>query len=242
MKTKSIGYIRVSTKAQEDKYGADAQEERILTFAASNNYDVVELFSEQVSGSEPIKPKLFDALDYCKQNGIGFMIISEGDRLSRELILQLMTKEEFNKAGVRIINVASPNNEDTPENTFLEQIMGAVSELDKKKIVRRMYNGKIQKAKQGKYAGGKPPFGYKGINGSLVPNSLHKYIEKIKTMHQSGLNYADIATWLNSKGIKTREDEKGKTWNIQQVKNIVLNKSAHSKGINQYANIQTEIK
>ena len=231
--TPAVIYIRVSTNPQEDKYGPDVQEQICREYAEKVELNIVGVFKDTISGVKLFKPELAQAFEMCKELDIKTMLISDDDRFSRDLKVKLMIRDEFKDAGIRVINVSMPLMEDSAENTFVEQVFGALSELDRKKIIRRMYNGRKQTIKAGKYAGGKPPFGYTtNRKGALVPNEKHHIIQVVFDYHKQGLSYIEIARRLNYLDLSTQT---GKQFYPQSVKNIIH--SNISKGMVKYAGI-----
>lgn len=231
--TPAVIYIRVSTNPQEDKYGPEVQEQICREYADSVGMNIVGVFQDTISGVKLFKPELSQAFEMCKELNIKTLLISDDDRFSRDLKVKLMIRDEFKEAGIRVINVSMPLTEDSAENTFVEQVFGALSELDRKKIIRRMYNGRKQTIKKGKYAGGKPPFGYTtNRKGALVPNEKHQTIQIVFNYHKEGLPFIEIARRLNEIGATTQT---GKPFYAQSVKNII--NSNISKGMVKYAGI-----
>lgn len=231
--TPAVIYIRVSTNPQEDKYGPDGQEKVCRDYANKVGLNIVGVFKDTISGVKLFKPELSQAFEMCKELDIKTMLISDDDRFSRDLKVKLMIRDEFKDAGIRVINVSMPLTEDSAENTFVEQVFGALSELDRKKITRRMYGGRVLTIKAGKYAGGKPPFGYTtNRKGSLVPNEKYPIIHAVFDYHKQGLSYIEISRRLNESGETTQT---GKRFYPQSVKNIIH--SNISKGMVKYAGI-----
>ena len=75
-----VGYVRTSTtKRYERQYHT----------IYNSSFNIVEVFKETVSAynTELSKRVLCECIDYCFQNGIGYIIVSEASRLSRNTIL-----------------------------------------------------------------------------------------------------------------------------------------------------------
>ena len=87
--TKYIAYKRTSTGSQHN--GLEAQEKAIEAFISSQGGDIVETYTEQVSGRKDERVELQKALKACKKHG-ATLLVSKLDRLSRRVsfIAQLM--------------------------------------------------------------------------------------------------------------------------------------------------------
>ena len=64
------------------------------------------------------------------------------------------------------------------------------------------------KAREGKYAGGCPPLGYKAVNGELVVDEpMADIVRMIFAKRNAGATLASISSFLNNEGYKTRKDK-----------------------------------
>jgi site-specific DNA recombinase len=81
--------------------------------------------------------------------------------------------EEFRRAGCEVVFLHHPISED-PNDQLLLQIQGAIAEYERAVLAERFRRGKLQKARDGQFIAGKPPYGYRyvrrqdGVRGHLV--------------------------------------------------------------------------
>ena len=62
----AYGYARVSTKRQEaEGYSLEAQQEQIENYCKANGYELKDMYSESMSGSNSNRPQLNEVLDLC---------------------------------------------------------------------------------------------------------------------------------------------------------------------------------
>ena len=235
--TPSVIYIRVSTKkqAEDDAFGIDVQKTASMEYAAKNGYSIDAIFEEAESGSLEERPKLMELHKYCIEKGIKNVIIQNIDRLSREMRIKLNWEYALMASGIRILDVSSPFQNKSVESDLYSDMMGVVAQYAKRQLLKRMYEGKIEKAKQGKYAGGSPPFGYKVENKTLVEDENYPIVKEIFELNGLGLSLRGIAEILSLKGVKSKQ---GKNFSPQAIKNVLT--SNISKGYVQYANIKAK--
>lgn len=231
---KAAIYLRVSGVGQtkEDKYGLADQLSKVNEYLK----DCIScVFMEQITGSALLKPELENAFEFAKREKCAIYMCGD-DRFSRDLIVKLLTKERFRKEGVEYVDVLMPITEKTPEADFFSNIMGCVSQLDKGKIVRRLFGGRVQKAPIG-YAGGSPPYGYSvDKEGNLYKDDNYKYVEMIVELYNNTKRYSMVAKVLNEQGARTRH---GKEFKAETVKRILNSPSRDGKV--KYAGIYAKI-
>ena len=82
---KVYGYLRVSGKGQVDGFGFDRQLETVQTFCSDQNYELVEVFKEQVSGTtgENDRKEFSSMVTTILRNGVNTVVVESLDRLAR---------------------------------------------------------------------------------------------------------------------------------------------------------------
>ena len=115
--------------------------------------------------------------------------------------------------------------------------MGIVAELEKAFITMRLSGGRIQKAKQGKYAGGGVALGYLTKEKELQPTEQEA--ETIKTIfalkRRKRLSINEIARFLQEEGYQTK---RGGSWYASTVSYIL--KNPIYKGFYEYKGIESQ--
>jgi len=173
MNTNAVIYARVSTKEQKEKgSGLANQIDGCQRYAKQNGLDVVSTIKEDVSGATRIAERqggrqLMELLS--NGHNIGAVIVWRLDRLSRppegEYSRLLTTLEQMSRLGVSIhdteIGLVDPTDAMGALITFVKSI-GASDEREA--IARRTKNGRLAKAKSGKWVGNsQAPFGYRKV-------------------------------------------------------------------------------
>ncbi|WP_265416847.1 recombinase family protein [Gordonia otitidis] len=88
-------------------------------------------------------------------------------------------------------------------------------------IVQRMQAGRRIKKAAGGYAGGQPPFGFKGgdASGELVTDETEQAVlARMRSLSGEGCSTRAIATIVNDEGLTTR---KGGRWSSASVARLI---------------------
>lgn len=216
---KLVGYVRVSSKNQEDNTSLADQKRRIKAYCEAFEHELIAVFEEVESGGNiGDRPQFAEAMDMVKNSADGIVSIKL-DRIARNckdvLILVDDVLQPANKALVLLdLNVDTS----TPTGKMILTMMAAVAELEKAQINERCRNGKAAKAAQGGYVHGTPSYGFDAVDKELQPNeSEQKAIEVIRRHRKSGKSYGKVADYLNDQGIPTK---RGKQWSAMQVMRV----------------------
>lgn len=223
-----IGYRRVSTAGQVDRYGLPAQETDLRAYARSTGHKIIRIETDGAkSGTLPAdeRPGLLAALKAIeKGEAAGLLVPGDLDRLARELIVQEAILGQVWKSGGVVHTTTRgeilADDPDDPMRTAIRQVMGAFAQLDRALIAKRMRNGRKAKAATGGYAGyGSPAFGQHSVAHELVTDKREtKVIARMRELRSEGLSYRLIAAQLNEEGLKSK---RGGIWHPQTVQRVL---------------------
>jgi site-specific DNA recombinase len=242
----AIGYIRVSTEGQNgyDSFGLETQRDAITKYCTANGLELVQIYEDPaLSGSLPPleRPGLHALLETLKTGDIQHVIVTRLDRLARDTMLSLWLMKEIKKLGAELVSIAEPGRWEDPTQKLLLTMVAAFAEFEKSLITSRLSSGRKTKARQGGYAGGKAPIGYKEGRGSKAltvdedkATTVKRVFELKATMPDAPLQ--KIAGVLNAEGHTTKE---GRQFYSMQVKRI-LDRKAFYEGIYRYSGVESE--
>lgn len=137
-----IIYCRVSSQKQVDEgHGIDSQELRCRTYAKLKGYEVIGVVKEEaVSGNDPDRMKeVFDILDELPAGIEVVVVVDDIKRFSRDVRLHFDLKDQITERGARLES-PSFNFEATPEGEFIETIIAAQAQLERKQNRRQVIN------------------------------------------------------------------------------------------------------
>lgn len=233
----AIGYIRVSTEGQvgDDKYGVEAQKEKILVYANEHGYNVVEWFCDEASGTSDERPELNKILygENITNPPFEAVIAFKSDRVARDTKLYFYYLYVLEKRNIKLLSTQ----EVFPEGDFANiyrALMLFVAEQERKNIAVRTGNGRKIKASAGGYSGGRAAYGYKVKEGRLVINEEERpIVEFVFDEYHKGTPMLTIADKLNDLGYRTR---KGTRFQNTSVRSIINNEPLY-RGMYKYGNM-----
>lgn len=201
----------------------------LYALAAKMGLTVDKVYEEVVSGdSIEGRPQIQSLLRDIEGRAYTGVLCMDIDRLARgDTIDQGIIARAFRMSETKIITpkkVYDPNSEFDEEYFEFELFM---ARREFKIISRRIQRGRIESAKEGRYIGSAPPYGYnkvkiKGGKGfTLEPNPDEaKVVQLIFEMYLKGDGKMVISRKLDTMGIKPRS---GKPWSSATVANILKN-------------------
>ncbi len=199
----------------------------LLKFAKAQNFNIVEIKEEIVSGENLLfRPKMLELLQEVEEKRYDGVLVMDMQRLGRgDMQDQGVILKTFKNSRTKIITPNKTydlNNEIDEEYTEFEAFM---SRKELKMINRRMQGGRTRSVEDGNYIATNPPLGYDihfiGKSRTLKINDTEAPIVKmIFELYINGSGTTNIATHLNSLGYKTKL---GNNFTSSSVLNILKN-------------------
>jgi site-specific DNA recombinase len=162
---KALIYCRVSTDEQaQEGYSLDAQEKYCRQFAQNNGYDVFGVYRDEgKSGTKLDRPALQEMLAKIQQDkSINAIFVQETDRLARNTKDHLTIKALLQKEDTRLISVAQPMLDDSPEGNMIDTILASVNQFQSDLNGRKTKKGLQEKFDSGWWPGW-APLGYVNV-------------------------------------------------------------------------------
>jgi len=232
--TQAIGYVRNSTSNQQKGGTIIYQQRAIYSFGTSNNILVKSMFSDEaVSGTVELSKRkgVLELIGFLETHReIKILIIYSLDRIARDLWIQEQFILLMKKYNIRIISLREPDlfgNDAT--RTFIRQMLGATSQYEKTLITSRTIAGRINKARSGKFSGGRVPYGFSITQATenqkksdlIINKNQSKNIKLIFEMKAKRMSYRAIANQLNIMHLESPSG--GKKWYAGTVRYLLMN-------------------
>ena len=159
---KAVIYARVSSSG--DRQNTDRQVSDLTAYAVGMSYEVCEVFTEHVSGAKKNqdRPVLQKCMEYCKQNSIDILLISELSRLGRNAFEVLASVKELLDCGINIFmqkeQMTLLDGEGKPSMIapVMIAILSTCAELERDNIQYRLKSGYNNYREKGGKVGRKP--------------------------------------------------------------------------------------
>lgn len=227
---RAVAYCRVSTDGQvgEDKFGIESQREQIKEYCKKNEIEVVQWFiDEGISGAAKKRPAFDKILGGEVTNPpIQYVIVAKTDRISRDINLYYAFKNILTEMNIEILSVSEDwSAQDKLTALILENFLTMAATLERENIRIRTSSGRRLKARQGGYAGGRAPMGYKIVDHQLVINENEAPVVRFIFENKlAGNTMLGTVKALNDAGYKTRN---GKPFVISTVQSIWNNEKTY---------------
>lgn len=215
-------YARVSGRGQA-LYGTSLREQvaACKRYVRDQRGRVVDVYQDAgVSGTLLDRPGITRAIADAKAGKFDALVFYDLDRLARDLLVQENIVADLRAADVEIYSLNQPNLEgDDPSRKLIRQVFGSIAEYQKSMTVARLRLGREAIRAAGGHAEGAPRFGWKVVNGALMPDPDEQAaVALIRRLRRSGKSYREICAELNRRGgLRTR---KGGPWLPNTVRRI----------------------
>ncbi len=202
---KAALYFRVSTDEQKERASIETQREFGAQYCKVQDINVIASYSDDgVSGTVPVseRPDGLRLLADAKAKKFDTILVYRLDRLARSTLEILKAVETLGQWGVSIKSMTEPFETDSSVGKFLVSMLASVAQLERDAIRDRSGAGMERLARQGKWLGGRPSFGYQVIDGKLaIHPEQAEIVKEIFRMFLSGSTQRAIAHHLNAQGV-----------------------------------------
>ncbi|PZR39867.1 MAG: hypothetical protein DI538_05880 [Azospira oryzae] len=206
----AIIYSRVSTQDQDNQ----RQISELKEYAKFKNLKLLAVFEEKISGAvrgfnRVEFKKLLEFVDTNKPDNILVWELSRIGRSNRDIVNNI---EDFIEKGVNIymkkegLNTLSETGQKDPTTGMLISVLGGLAEMERQTIKARSISGIRHNVSNGGAGTGViKAYGYQSVNKMLVIDEEEaKVVKVIFEKYLTGMGCKQIASYLNSKEIKTK--------------------------------------
>ena len=215
-KIKVYTYTRVSTAMQIDGYSLDAQKSRMKAYAEFNDYEIVHEYEDAGKSGKSIEGRLQfnQMLEDIKtgKDGVSYVLVFKLSRFGRNAADVLSTLQVMQDFGVNLICVEDGIDSSKDAGKLMISVLSAVAEIERENIRVQTMEGRIQKAREGKWNGGFPPYGYKLEKGYLYINEEEAEAIRIifdQYVH-TDIGANGLSKYLEQHGIRKIQRQNGK--------------------------------
>lgn len=193
---KAVIYARVSSTS--DRQSTDRQVNDLSSYASLNGMELINTFEEHISGAAKNndRPILSACIDYCLNNGIDVLLVSELSRLGRNVFEVQENVKVLKDAHVNIyfqkeqFSIFLPDGKENPFCAIFIAVLGTCAQMERENIKFRLNSGRAQYiAKGGKL--GRPKQNEDDKKASLEKKE-EKY-KKVLIALRKGKSIRDVA-------------------------------------------------
>ncbi|MBQ2291565.1 MAG: recombinase family protein [Paludibacteraceae bacterium] len=198
---KAIIYARVSSTT--DRQTTDRQVADLMTYAAANQMQVVKIFEEKISGAKENKDRqiLQQALEYCRQENVDYVLSNELSRIGRNTFNVLETIKFLIDNNINLylqkekFTLLQDNGKPSPFAAVMLATLSTCAELERENISFRLQSGRKQYIEKG----GK--LGRKEGTCKTTEQKKEEYSEVLRLLRK-GISVRNVAK-LSNVGIST---------------------------------------
>ncbi len=146
------------------------------------------------------------------KDGISFVLVFKLSRFGRNAADVLSALQVMQDFGVNLICVEDGIDSSKDAGKLMISVLSAVAEIERENIRVQTMEGRIQKAREGKWNGGFAPYGYQLIDGKLQINE--EEAKAIRTIFEqyvkTDIGANGVAKYLENHGIHKIQRQNGK--------------------------------
>jgi DNA invertase Pin-like site-specific DNA recombinase len=225
----AVGYIRVSTEEQvREGLSLDAQRSRILAACAVHGLVLAEVLVEAGESAKTLnRPQLQLLLDRVRAGGVGAVVVTKLDRLTRRTrdLLELV-EDVFKPAGVELVSLSEQLDTRTPAGVLMLTVLGALAQMEREQIGERTRSALRYKRDNGERLG-TTPLGYRTTAAGAPMIAHHGELVAIRLIlrrRRAGLSFGRIARELTAGGHQTK---RGASWHASTVRAVWQRRAAY---------------
>ena len=230
-KTKVYLYTRVSTAMQIDGYSLDAQKTKMKAFCDYNEYEIAGEYEDAGKSGKSIEGRIAfnQMMDDIKsgKDAVSYVLVFKLSRFGRNAADVLATLQVMQDFGVNLICVEDGIDSSKDAGKLMISVLSAVAEIERENIRVQTMEGRMQKAREGKWNGGFAPYGYSLIDGKLEVNEEEAVaIRMIFDQYvNTDLGANGIAKYLENHGIHkiARQNGKNPLFDAALIRRIIQN-------------------
>lgn len=217
-------YTRVSTHWQIDKDSLSVQQRELIAYSQLIlNCDDYEVFEDAgYSAKDTDRPSLQKMMLRIKHGEFTHLLVWKIDRISRNLLDFSQMYSELKTLGVTFISKNEQFDTSTAIGEAMLKIILVFAELERKMTAERVTAVMLSRATQGKWNGGRVPYGY-----TYDPDTKTFFIEKqeaslivdIYAMYAKMQSLLSVSRCLTDLGITSRNS----LWSPVTIRKILTN-------------------
>jgi len=204
---KALAYVRVSTADQaREGVSLEAQESAIRRYAVAHELELEAVYRDEGLSAKTLdRPGLLALLERVGQGGIGLVIVTKLDRLTRETSDAIGLDLTLRGAKVALVALDSGEVDTTdPTGELLYTLRAALAKYERRLVSARTRFALRHKLEKGEHVG-RPARGLRIEDKRLVadPDSPGLVIAaRARELRERGLTYRAIAAALDAEGFR----------------------------------------
>ena len=220
-------YARVSSQEQAmEGTSMEFQGSQLTAYCELQGWIIINSYTDPgYSGKDGSRPGLERMLSDAKIGLFDKVVVYKLDRLARNLRLLLEIEQRLKAYGASMTSVKESVDTSTGTGKMVFQMFGMIAEWERETIIERTRNGRLQRYRDGCWAGGKVPYGYvynKATKKLVIDEIEARIVRRIYSEYSEGKTLYGISEGLN----KDKVPGRGKNcqgWRQTAVRQVLIN-------------------
>ncbi len=145
-------YMRVSSLDQHP----ETQLHDLRQMAAQRGYEIVQEYTDRISGAKARRPGLEDLLRDARRGRFDAVLVWASDRIARSVKHFLEVLDELNRLNIEFVSFREQIDTGGPLGRAVVVIIGAIAELERNLIIERVRAGMRRARLEGRHIGRTP--------------------------------------------------------------------------------------
>jgi DNA invertase Pin-like site-specific DNA recombinase len=145
-------YMRVSSLDQHP----ETQLYDLRQMAAQRGYDIVQEYTDRISGARARPPGLDDLMRDARRGRFDVVLVWASDRIARSVKHFLEVLDELNRLQIEFVSFREQIDTGGPLGRAIVVIIGAIAELERNLIIERVRAGMRRARLEGRHIGRRP--------------------------------------------------------------------------------------
>lgn len=196
-------YCRYSSHGQTEQ-SIEGQLRDNREFAQREGYTIVAEYIDRArTGRSDNRDDFQRMIADAAKRQFSVVIVWKLDRFARNRYDSAIYKARLKKYGVRVVS-AKENLNDSPEGIILEGMLESMAEYYSANLSVNVKRGQRETIAKGKFCGGNIPYGYRSVDGKLLPDeSAAPIIRYVFEEYAKGTPKKQIIQELTRRGVKS---------------------------------------
>ena len=193
------------------RYSSHGQTEQSIEGQLHDNYEwakqqgitvIGEYIDRAMTGTKDRRTDFQRMINDAAKRQFELVIVWKLDRFARNRYDSIIYKARLKKYGIKVVSVKE-NISDTPEGIILEGLLEAMAEYYSANLAQNVRRGQRENIAKGIYCGGAVTYGYKALNGKVVPDEkTAPIIRYVFEQYAKGVPKKLIIQELSDRGIR----------------------------------------
>jgi len=220
-------YARVSTLHQSET-SIDTQIETCKKFCDSQNFKVIDIFSDKESGAKTDRVNFSQMIHNALEGKYDVIVIDKFDRFYRNDVEDRITTRRLEEKGVLVLSATEGVDVSSPTGRLMRWMISDINAFYRDNLRSEIKRKTLTVVRRGYWVGGNPAYGYKTVQvrdkegrkrKKVVINEKEAEVVRfIYDLADKGFSHKEIARKLNEKGFKPRKND---LWSVSSVWDIL---------------------